>query len=130
MCIEDIAISRRCYTKETTFGADTNISIPTNPYRLGVTLEVILNGYTTATISQTEADATALRGFVSSYKNTAGVSEAAATLDLTATYLTHPGIIHEELWFRVNGGAGKITEILAEESLMKAIRKRLDEIGK
>lgn len=127
MCIADIAISRRCYTKRTTLTASAVTKLPANPDRLAVAACVFFNGAKQLGIALSQDDALG------------GIFLAGVSIDITQTgnyygmqrctlsYIDLPGVVHQDLFIFCVGVTGYAIESLMQDDLANELRMYLTE---
>lgn len=101
MCIEDIAISRRCYVKTTSTAAGVVTELPANPDRLAVVVTLSNTGNTGACIAPTSADATADRGWITVANAHIDGSNIVGTAFCAMSYEDWGPIVQGKLFVRV-----------------------------
>lgn len=124
MCLEDVAISRRSYTKATVVAAGSTTTFLANLERIAMTFKV--SGLTGCSmyVSDVSTDPGFQFGFLI-YRNViAGGSDMRYVADPKITYLTHPGIIHG----RISVGAIGEQVMVLETLLMPEIAANVDRL--
>ena len=126
MCIEDIAISRRCWKKVTVVPGATAVTLPANVDRLSVRLSFSAGSLETGVISDTPANAAALRGYKVAYLVPNTVGDAVGTVDLSIDYRTDGPAVMDSVSVYLSGGPGYVVETIMMPELAQLVRDRLN----
>lgn len=123
MCIEDIAIARRTYTKTTTIAINTTTRIPANPDRLSVTLEAVGIASGAMTLSSSSADSLAGLGWAHISARDDSISNFSERYDLHATYRDYGALVQDDVWARIDSSNGLMTEVIMQDDLANEVRQ-------
>jgi hypothetical protein len=125
MCIADIAISRRCYSRTSPVPNSTILELKADPSRIAVS--VVINPAADAFLGVYLAEAD-----IGSNRPIAGISwyftnanRSYCRHDLTLTYLTHPGIVNGRMLVWCSTATGFCVESLMQDDLANEVRQYL-----
>lgn len=130
MCIEDIAIARRCYKVITRLAAGTARRLPANPDRIAVRLSCDANTSSIGTISPTETDATSGNGYKSSLITLPVAGVGVGYIDLVMDYRNDGPAVQDELWVFVDVGSPFVVETIMQEELAAEVSRVASKWGK
>lgn len=128
MCIEDIAISRKCYKVITQCPAGTVIRLAANPSRLSVRIGGRITVNTLAVISDSSANAALFLGYITGEIRVGASSDKIAVFDMKLDYRTDGPIVQEELFVLLGTNAGYVVETIMMNELAAAVGKHLDKL--
>lgn len=127
MCIADIAISRRCYTKTTTIAPVTATKFAANPDRLIIIMDVFAAGNQAAAISSDPVLAAVPSGYVAFKTINPGNFDVFNTFQLRMDYKDFPGVIQQELWCYSQTSFVNVHEVIMQDDLANELRQYLKE---
>lgn len=127
MCIADIAISRRCYTKETVIQAATPVRFGANPDRIAIYMNVFVSGSQRSVFSMSSLDATSLQGIAAFTREGPSTSDVTAMLSQYMDFRSHPSMIHGDIWAYSTSAVTSVFEVIMQDELANELRQYLKE---
>lgn len=117
MCIEDIAISRRCYVKKTTVSNGVVLTLPANPDRIAVRLSCIAASPCFGVISDTATNINNGTGIKIFFVRFTGGNDTVGVAEANITYQTDGPVVQGSLSFYLSGADGWVNEVVMNSEL-------------
>lgn len=129
MCIEDIAISRRCYQRTTRFTASTSTRIPANPDRIAIRgmVDLLANGG--IVFAPTTEDATLFKGWVVARTALTGPTQLMNDTALVMDYKEFGPLVQGEIWVFSSYVNPFYTEVIMMPELANDVREMIKAKG-
>lgn len=127
MCIADIAISRRCYTRRTEVASGIALRIPPNPDRLALFVPLSWTGSGSVVIGLTQQDTVSGQPLVTGTSENAVGGKILSVASIRMDYQSHPGIVSDELWVYSIGWNTFAVETIMSDDLANELRQYLKE---
>lgn len=121
MCIEDIAVSRRCNAIRHTVDAGATLILPANQQRLSLIGIVDGDSSCRLLISTQESDTANNYGLVSYWANVVATTDVFFTNTVIMDFRTHPGVIHGILYVRAVASVAALLEVVANNDLQAEV---------
>lgn len=125
MCIQDIAISRRCRVEKTDIVFATNNRFKPNPDRVGLYVAMSIVSGEMVLVAPSELDLIQGRSLISAYSQIPATNDAIGSVSVHMTYATHPAMIHGDLWVRCPNSDASVYEVIMQDDLANELRQYL-----